>query len=147
MLPLLCLPPSVAISGYLFWYQGQKTVLTRHYNRSYIADSEIPDQSFKSYTIGLAVLGGAYYAQSLTFPYIEGGTLAGRELKEQAMSTTASHNKTNFSKSKQFTGKYMPPKDLLELAKKVAPPIALRVAASSMAFFCAGVVQTYIALE
>ena len=70
---IVCLPPSVAISGYLCWYQGQKTVLSNHYRRSYIAEDEVPDQSFKSYMIGIATLGGAYYAQSLTFPFIEGG--------------------------------------------------------------------------
>lgn len=56
--------------------------------------------------------------------------------------------------NKQFTvykeggpGKYLPPKDFFELAKRVAPPISLRIAASSVAFLCAGVVQTYIALR
>lgn len=150
---IVCLPPSVAISGYLCWYQGQQIVLSGHYNRSFIAEDEVPNQSFKSYIIGLATLGGAYYAQSLTFPFIEGGTLAGKELKEHAMSSTRHNN--HFSKNdKQFTvykeggpGKYSPPKNYLELAKRVAPPITLRVAASSMAFFCAGIVQTYIALK
>mmetsp|Transcript_17079 Transcript_17079/g.40960 ORF Transcript_17079/g.40960 Transcript_17079/m.40960 type:complete len:165 (-) Transcript_17079:154-648(-) len=146
------LPPSVAISGYLFWYQGQRTVLTSHYNRSYIAEEEFPVQSLKSYALGLATLGGAYYAQSLAFPLIEGGTLSARELKEHAMST---RHRDHFSKNnKQFTvykeggpGRYAPPKNLFELAKRVAPPITLRVAASSMAFFCAGAVQTFIALK
>lgn len=107
--------------------------------------------------IGLATLGGAYYAQSLTFPYIEGGSLAGRELKEHALAarhndhfTTKKKNDkqlfTVYNKKEGGPGRYMPPKDLFELAKRVAPPITLRIAASSMAFLCAGAVQTYIAL-
>jgi len=128
-------------------------VLSNHYKRSYIAQHEVPDQSFKSFTLGLAALGGAYYAQSLAFPFIEGGTISGRELKEHAMSTRhTDHFSTK--NNKQFTvykeggpGRYMPPKDLFELAKRVAPPITLRIAASSVAFLCAGAVQTYIALK
>jgi hypothetical protein len=160
---IVCLPPSVAISGYLFWYQGQKMILTNHYNRSYIAEDEVPEQSFKSYGIGILSLGSAYYVQSLAFPFIEGGKLAGQELKEHALSTTRHYNNNNncdnnIKNNKQFTvynnqnknkveGRYMPPKNLFELVKRVAPPITLRIAASSFAFFFAGSVQTYIALK
>ena len=103
--------------------------------------------------MGFATLGGAYYAQSLIFPWIEGGTTTVTELKEHAMSTRHNDHFSNKSSSKQFTvykeggrGKYLPPKDWFELARRVAPPITLRVAASSIAFFCAGAVQTYVAL-
>jgi len=163
---IVCLPPSVAISGYLFWYQGQKMILTNHYNRSYIAEDEVPEQSFKSYGIGILSLGSAYYVQSLAFPFIEGGKLAGQELKEHALSTTRHYNNNNnfdnnIKNNKQFTvynnqnknklegrqGRYMPPKNLFELVKRVAPPITLRIAASSLAFFFAGSVQTFIALK
>ena len=142
MLPLLVISPSVVISGYVCWYQGQHLVLTNHYNQSNIAADEVPDQSFKSYIIGLTALGCAYYAQSLVFPFIEGGTILRRELKEHVSSQRFTvHNKEG------GPGRYMPPKDFLELAKKVVPPIALRVGASSIAFFCAGIVQNYVALR
>ena len=139
---ILCLPPSVAISGFFCWYSGEKFVIRNRYDE--------PDQTFSSYCVGFASLGGAYYIQSLAFPVIGGGTLAARELKEHA--TSINHN--HFSNSKQFTvykeggaGKYLPPKDMFELVRRVAPPITLRIAASSMAFFCAGVAQTYVALR
>lgn len=147
---ILCLPPSVAISGYFCWYNGEKLVIKNHYQKRHFFADDVPDQTFASYFIGIAALGGAYYLQSLAFPFIEGGTLAARELKEHA--TTMNHD--HFSNSKQFTvykeggaGKYSPPKDVFELARRVAPPITLRVFASSMAFFCAGVAQTYVALR
>ena len=101
--------------------------------------------------------------QSLAFPFIEGGKLAGQELKEHALSTTRHYNNNNnfdinIKNNKQFTvynnqnnnkleGRYAPPKNLFELVKRVAPPITLRIAASSLAFFFAGSVQTYIALK
>ena len=109
----------------------------------------MPDQTLSSYFVGVASLFGAYYVQSITFPLIEGGSVAARELKEHATSMSHDH----FSNSTQFTvykeggaGKYLPPRDVFELAKRVAPPIILRVAASSVAFFCAGITQTYFAL-
>ena len=151
---IVFLPPSVAISGYLCWYQGQKTVLATNLKRSFISEDDFPSQTFTSYTLGLATLGGAYYVQSLAFPFIEGGTVAAQELKEHAMSARHSDH---FSKNnKQFSvynnkeggpGRYAPPKDMFELARRVFPPITLRIAASSVAFFCAGAVQTYIAIK
>jgi len=92
----------------LFWYQGQKMILKNHYNRSYIAEDEVPNQSFKSYCIGILSLGSAYYIQSLAFPFIEGGKLAGQELKEHALSTTRHYNNNNnfdnnIKNNKQFT--------------------------------------------
>ena len=158
---LVFLPPSVAISGYLFWYQGSKTVLTQNLHRSYISyEDDFPSQSFTSYALGISTLGGAYYVQSLAFPFIEGGTVAAQELKEHALSTTRHHHRYHFTNknanNKQFTvynnkeggpGRYAPPKNLFELAKRVFPPITLRIAASSLAFFCAGAVQTYVALR
>ena len=69
---------------------------------------------------------------------------------------TTRHNE-HFASSKsnqQFTvykeggpGKYKAPKDMFELARRVAPPITLRIAASSVAFFFAGAMQTYVALR
>ena len=54
-------------------------------------------------------LGCAYYIQSLAFPFIEGGKLAGQELKEHALSTTRHYNNNNnnfdnnIKNNKQFT--------------------------------------------
>lgn len=147
---ILCLPPSVAISGYFCWYSGEKLAIKSYYNKSHVFEEDVPNQTLKSYFVGIAALGGAYYMQSLAFPFIEGGTLAAKELKEHATSLNHDH----FSNSKHFTvykeggaGKYAPPKDIFELTRRVAPPITLRVVASSVAFFCAGVAQTYIALR
>ena len=144
------LPPSVAISGYLLWSQGEHLVLSTHYDRRFITQSDAPDQTIKSYTLGIVSVIGAYYLQSLAFPLIEGGKVKVQELKEHALSRRHS----NHFESKDFTvykqgghGQYKPPKDFLELAKRVAPPIALRVAASSSSFFCAGIIQTYVALS
>lgn len=148
---VVCLPPSVLISGYMLWYQGEQLVLSNHYNR-YIMEEDVPDQTKTSFVAGLATLGGTYYALSLVFPFVEGGTRVAQELKEHAVSRDH-FNPTD----KGFTvydniqkggpGRYAPPKDMLELARRVAPPITLRLAASSVAFFCAGVAQTYIALK
>ena len=60
---------------------------------------------------------------------------------------TVYNNNNDNSKREGIPARYKPPKNMLELAKRVAPPITLRIAASSVAFFCAGCVQTYIALK
>ena len=40
---------------------------------------------------------------------------------------------------------YVPPQSITELVKKIAPAIVLRVCATSIAFYCAGAIQTYVA--
>ena len=119
-------------------------MLTSHLQRSFISEDDLPSQSFTSYTIGLATLGAAYYVQSLAFPIIEGGTAAAKEL--QAISSQQAGNLTK-NVQQGGPGKYVPPKDMAELARRVLPPITLRLGASSVAFFCAGALQTYVALK
>ena len=133
MIPILLLgvPPSIATSGYYCWYSGQRLILKNQNNE--------PNQTFASYFAGIASLGGAYYIQSLAFPIIEGGTLAARELNVRVTSSN--------QYKEGGAGKYVPPKDMFELVRRVGPPVTLRIVASSLAFFCAGIAQTYVALR
>ncbi|MGK3754243.1 MAG: hypothetical protein ACI8RD_006552, partial [Bacillariaceae sp.] len=38
---------------------------------------------------------------------------------------------------------YRPPESVMEIMYKVTPPLTLRIGATSIAFFCAGFIQTY----
>ena len=66
-------------------------------------------------------------------------------------STTTSKSSTSSSYStptKGFnTSSYVPPSSISELAIRIAPAIILRVCATSIAFYCAGVIQTYVAAK
>ena len=202
---VLTLPPTVACLGYFSWYQGselcfvrqqqqQQLKLINYYNnsnnnskllklpRTQQSQSQPPQQSFVSYSIGTITLIGTYYVQSLLFPYLESSE-AREKLKQHTLlerfhnpattttkatptstyvpattkttTTTApisayrqsllQQQQNSFVKivhQSQITG-YQPPESIMEIMYKVTPPLALRIGATSIAFFCAGFIQTY----
>ena len=203
---VLTLPPTVACLGYFSWYQGselcfvrqqqqQQLKLINYYNnsnnskllklpRTQQSQSQPPQQSFVSYSIGTITLIGTYYVQSLLFPYLESSE-AREKLKQHTLlerfhnpattttkatptstcvpattkttttTTTApisayrqsllQQQQNSFVKivhQSQITG-YQPPESIMEIMYKVTPPLALRIGATSLAFFCAGFIQTY----
>jgi hypothetical protein len=79
--------------------------------------AEAPPQSAASYTTGIMTLVGTYGLQSFAFPDAQ---------------------------TKITQGGYVPPQSIGEVFQRVGRPIVLRLGASSAAFFCAGVVQTYV---
>ena len=166
-------PPTVLGTGYLCWYAGHRHVLDKYY----IDRDEPPSDSISSYTVGLLALGSTYYIQSLfIFPLFEGrnsspsssGSSASEtkpmtsmdEFKKHAFArkhtfpttTTTSKSSTSSSYSTPTKGSntstsYVPPSSISELAIRIAPAIILRVCATSIAFYCAGVIQTYVAAK
>ena len=203
---VLTLPPTVACLGYFSWYQGselcfvrqqqqQQLKLINYYNNSNNSkllklprtqqsksQSQPPQQSFVSYSVGTITLIGTYYVQSLLFPYLESSE-AREKLKQHTLlerfhnpattttkatptstcvpatakttTTTApisayrqsllQQQQNSFVKivhQSQITG-YQPPESIMEIMYKVTPPLALRIGATSIAFFCAGFIQTY----
>jgi hypothetical protein len=204
---VLTLPPTVACLGYFSWYQGSELCFVRqqqlksinYYNSNsklvklrtqqsqLQSQSEPPQQSFVSYSIGTITLIGTYYVQSLIFPYFESSE-ARDKLKQHTLlerfhpatitttpmpTTTSTPTKTPTTTStcmpaaatttisayrqsllqqqqnsfvkivhQSQTG-YQPPESVMEIMYKVTPPLALRIGATSIAFFCAGFIQTY----
>jgi hypothetical protein len=150
MLPVVLLPPSVACTGYVMWYQGQHFSLSRvtNANNHKNSSSDPPDQSLLSYSAGILTLVGTYYMQSLTFPYLQNSEAAEELLTQQkALESQSRPHVTTKKISHQSQTGYMPPQSITELAKRVGPPLMLRIAATSVAFFVAGVVQTYVAIQ
>lgn len=83
---------------------------------------EAPPQSAASYATGFATLVGAYGLQSAFFP----------------------HEKETIKTEKKV---YVPPKSAGEVFQRVGRPVLMRVGAGSIALFCAGAAQTYVALR
>jgi hypothetical protein len=198
---VLTLPPTVACLGYFSWYQGSELCFVRHQQqqqqlksinyydsnskllklRTQQSQSQPPQQSFVSYSIGTITLIGTYHFQSLIFPYLESSE-ARDKLKQHTLlerfhpaTTTTTPTTTTTTTStcmpattttttalsayrqsllqqqqnsfvkivhQSQTG-YQPPESVMEIMYKVTPPLALRIGATSIAFFCAGFIQTY----
>ena len=163
-------PPTVLGTGYLCWYAGHRHVLDKYY----IDRDEPPSDSISSYTVGVLTLGSTYYIQSLVmFPLFEGrnsspsssGSSVSEtkpmtsmdEFKKHAFArkhtfptTTKSSTSSSYStptKGSNTSTSYVPPSSISELAIRIAPAIILRVCATSIAFYCAGVIQTYVAAK
>lgn len=119
MLPLLFLivPPSVIGGSYFMWYSGQQVVLSRE------KLLEAPRQSAASYASGIVTLVGTYGLQSMLFP----------------------QDKTNTTITKENKKVYVPPQSVGEAFQRVGRPVLLRLGAASIAFFAAGITQTYVA--
>ena len=172
MISHVCLPPSVAITGYLFWYQGQQIILSSHYNRSYHCrrwDTKSNINKLRDWfnntwwcilypEFGFSIDWRGYicwkgvkitcfeYASQRSFSRYK-KNIYSKNVNNNHKQFTVYNNNNDNSKREGIPARYKPPKNMLELAKRVAPPITLRIAASSVAFFCAGCVQTYIALK
>jgi len=128
MLPVLMLvfPPSVAGGGYACWFLGQQTALLPTNKR------EAPIQSPGSYMAGITTLVGVYGLQSTQFP--QNGQVAKN-------STSKFVPPQKQARDVQF----QPPKSMAEALQRMGRPVFMRVGAGGVAFFCAGVVQTFVA--
>jgi len=161
-LAILILPPTFGGSAYLFWYQGQQLVLSSQNQQQRQQHSET-DQSWTSYAAGIASLGMTYGLQSkLIFPFFDGRHqqqltqhlgLSQQQQQSQVnqkdSSTRKQTKKTKSRTSTTMTGKtnksFVPPQNLGDVYRRIGPPVLARLGAASLAFFTAGVVQTYVA--
>lgn len=101
------------------WYSGQKVVLAR---KNLL---EAPPQSAASFAAGMAALIGTYGVQSMLFPVHETHTTVIKDKKKV----------------------YVPPQSIGEAFQRVGRPVLLRAGAGLVAFFCAGMAQTYVSLR
>jgi hypothetical protein len=134
---IVTMPPIVSALGYMSWFQGQSIYC--YYNLMNLsAPPEI--YSWTSNASGIATVAGVYYLQSSTiFPLLESSG-AKDELQKHALRP---HHLTKKITTQAQTG-YVPPESMTELAVKVGPPLMLRIAATSIAFFAAGMIQTHV---
>jgi len=104
------------------WYSGQKLVLSR------TKLIKPPQQTAASYSAGISTLIGTYGLMSAVF------------LNRAQKTSTAAVTK------EKKTG-YVPPKTFGEVFQRVGRPALMRVGLGSIAFFCSGVAQTYVAVR
>ena len=137
MLPLLILivPPTVLGGGYVSWSAGQKLALPS--SRS----EDPPPDTFASYSAGLTALGGAYGLAEFALGKFEIGNPATHHSGEGG----AAGAKADIRNAAGSGNKFVQPKSVGELLGRVGPPVLLRLGAVSMAFFCSGAVQSYVA--
>lgn len=100
------------------WFSGQKVVLSR------AKVLEAPTQSAASFGAGVVAFVGTYGLQSMLFPAHESHT------------TVKDRKKV-----------YVPPQSIGEAFQRVGRPVLIRAGAGFVAFFCAGMAQTYVALR
>mmetsp|Transcript_26349 Transcript_26349/g.36967 ORF Transcript_26349/g.36967 Transcript_26349/m.36967 type:complete len:180 (-) Transcript_26349:578-1117(-) len=158
-LAILILPPTFGGSAYFCWYQGQQLVL-----RQRILKDPIEQQSsFTSYAAGIGSLGVMYGLQrKLIFPYFDGvheqqltqhlgssqesspsTTTPPKKYKHKTtkVSTTIGHKQHN---NKTTAKSFVPPQNLGDVYRRIGPPVLVRLGAASIAFFMAGIIQTYV---
>ena len=126
MLPLLILvvPPSVAAGSYASWSLGQRVVVVSR------RLSDPPEDTFASYSSGLVALAGTYGAFEFALSQGEFAT------KESSVSQKASARRK---------AKFEPPKTIGDLVGRIGRPVLMRLGGAYAAFFCAGLLQTYVA--
>lgn len=133
-----------------------------------------PSQTVKSYAAGIVTLVGSYYMQSKAFPFLETPE-AREELQRHSLATSYSSSSSSSASSSSMSSSsslasqpfttrsslqqqarithqsqisgYRPPDSVMEILYKVTPPLALRISATTVAFFMTGVVQTAVALQ
>jgi hypothetical protein len=107
-----------------------------------------PPPGWTATLAGFAAVPLVYYLQSaLVFPLLESVSDAD-ELKRQALHQRQPRQNVRYLTNKVSTQAqtgYVPPESMTQLAKQVGPPLALRIAATSIAFFCAGAFQVQVA--
>jgi len=112
------------------WYSGQQLVLSKKQL------SLAPTQSAGSYAAGIVTLAGAYGLQSTLFPKLA---------EKPNKATRASSKSKSFVPPHKQAQAYQPPQTMGEVFQRMGRPLLMRVGAGSVAFFCAGIVQTIVA--
>lgn len=131
----MIVPPSTVLGGYFMWYQGQQCVYQGMRSRQ--LSNPLPRQSFLSYSSGLATLAGTFYVQRPLIDRFEGG----QEARDKARAAF----RTEFTPPHKSPNPFRPPQTALELYERAGRPMLARLTAGSLAFFCAGAVQAYVA--
>lgn len=153
-------PPSALAAGYYLWHCGQNFVMSRSSFSQFqqaggkvLYDLKPPPQSFLSFGSGIATLSGSYLALDHCIHRLETASAS----TTSTSSTTGGAAAKQTAASVQQTSKYFlphkaapgqafrPPQTVTELMERLGPPLLSRLGAVSFSFFCAGVVQTYVA--
>lgn len=158
MLPLLILvvPPTAIGGGYVSWTAGQKLILaTASGGSSSSLPDDAPPNTLASNVAGLAALAGTYgiaeyfmgQSESSAAGATQGSSSSGSG--DISKSGTSSITGTATGKGPSVAGggggKFVQPKSVGDLLSRIGPPVLMRLGAASLAFFCAGAVQTYVA--
>ena len=128
-------PPTALAAGYVLWNSGQSIAL----KRLQIDVDTPPPQTFLSYGVGFATLGGVYLGLDNMIQQME-AKASGSKSSPQ-INTASSH----FLPHKAPQQAFRPPQTVQELIERLGPPLLSRIGAASFSFFCAGIVQTYVA--
>jgi hypothetical protein len=171
MLPVLILvvPPTVVGGGYTCWYLGQQSTLSLLSSSSRNSNdpssfkkltNDERQQTTGSYIAGIATFATVYGLQSMLFPKdINANTNVIQEgsnsLNNQSGMKSNNTNNSNSNSSKTFipphkrkaADQFQPPKSMTEAFQRVGRPILIRSGSAGVAFFFAGVVQTYITMK
>jgi len=156
MLPLLLLvavPTSTGAGGYLLWSTGQEAVLRWHRRLS-----SPPTHSAAAYATGILTVVGTYRLHYPLFRYVDGpsdpvvkdgaGTPSSSSASSSRSATPARPAAPPPPTPKNPVARgYVPPQNLGELFRYAGPPTLARMGALSLAFFAAGALQTYVALQ
>jgi hypothetical protein len=130
-LTVMIVPPASVGGGYLMWTYGRQLVITRQNLR------DMPKQSLASQTAGLFALYSTYKLQSPLLAFFDGDATAQSRARETMQ--------REFTPPHKSLHAFQPPQTLTEVYERAGRPILARLGAVSLAFFCAGAVQTYVA--
>lgn len=158
-------PPTALVCGWFLWGEGQSFVLSRcHLPRSATSRYEYseernnssspsepavydvenpPRQNILTYSAGLLTLGGTFIVQDSLIQRWEAAS--GLQQQGEQAKHNAKGNAKYFLPHKDPTYAFQPPQTPQELIQRLGRPLLSRLAAASVSFFCAGVVQTYLA--
>jgi hypothetical protein len=134
---VIVVPPLTLLGGYACWCAGEQFTLHRVVSVSSTrTGTSEPQHGIVSYGTGLATLYGSY---ELQFPWIQKYEASSSKIR-QAVSRelTPPHKLSN---------PYQPPQTPKELWETLGRSLVSRFAAGSIAFFCAGTVQTFVAAQ
>jgi len=133
-------------------YSGQQLVLQGN-------EKNVLRNSAGSYGAGIATLLAVYQLQQPMIRVLEGSE-AGSTDHSQARSaayapkgnqpqrTAATHSSnSNFIPPHKSANAFQPPQTMGEVFQRMGRPVLARCAAGSVAFFCAGAIQTYMAAK
>ena len=144
-------PPSIATGGYLAWRTGEQLVLDRLNILKNPSIKTAPlkkhpqPQTFQSYTLGVISFVSTYAIAEYILSHVEGNVATTKEIIKNQTMSNSSQRKSSLSPPKIIGEGYIAPQTVNEWLLRFGKPVALRVGAISTAFFCAGIVQTYVA--